>query len=79
MTEHIQPNRNYTLKEVRDLGLISWARHYQTLRRIIGSGKLRVAKEGAGRQVRYAIRGSSLISYINKHARGLMVPEPKTK
>lgn len=84
-SRQVEPEREYSLKEIREGRLIPWALHYQTLHRIIeederGENILGVSQEGKGRQLRYTIKGSSIISYINRYARGLMVPaQPKQK
>ena len=65
----IDPGKEYTLKEVRDLRLIPWAKHYQTLRRIVsgdflGDNVLKAVRRGEGRLIRYSIKGSNIIRYV---------------
>lgn len=72
----INKNKEYNLKEIRDQGLIPWALHYQTLRRIIlkdfsGDNILKAELKGEGRLIRYSIRGSRIIKYINNYAEAL--------
>lgn len=77
--EAINPNKEYTLKEIRNLRLVPWALHYQTLKKIIvddfmGENMLQAIRKGEGVRTRYQIRGSRLIKYINQYAQALMRP-----
>ena len=72
----IKPTKEYNLKEIRDQGLIPWALHHQTLRRIIlkdfaGDNIMKAKLKGEGRLIRYSIRGSNIITYINRYAEAL--------
>jgi len=64
--ENIEPRRRYSLKEVHDLRLIPWAKHYQTLRRIIGAKNLEAERKGKGRLTRYEVKGSDIIKYLKQ-------------
>ena len=75
--EAIEPKKEYSLKEIRDLRLIPWAVHYQTLQRIvsrdfIGDNILQAVRRGEGNGMRYEIRGSNIIKYMTKYTSGLM-------
>lgn len=70
----IEPDKEYSLKDIRDKKFIPWALHYKTLRKVInGKNKLDVTVIGKGRLKRYKVRGLSIINYINKCAEDLMI------
>ncbi len=71
--KEIQPSKEYNLKEIRDLKLIPWALHYQTLRTIISSDLfkeniLKAVRIGENNQIRYSIKGRNIIKYIKKYS-----------
>lgn len=71
------PEREYSIAEIREHRLMPWARDYRTIGKAIkrdffGENKLQARIEGEGRQARYYIRGKHLLAYIEIYGPYLM-------
>ena len=83
ITPDINPKKIYNLKELHEQRLIPWAVHYNTLRKIISldfsnRNILNISRSGKGRQMRYGIRGSNIIKYINYYGGAMTMTARKT-
>jgi len=84
MTTTIDPKREYTATEILDQKLFPWARHPQTLARMIskdltGENLLEAQVFGEGKRKRYLIKGRSISKFLKKYGTYLMMSSRKSK
>lgn len=71
----IDPQRWYTLQEIVEQKMIPWASSYWSIRNLVTADLkskklLGTVTMGSGTNVRYQIKGSSIIKFIEKVAAG---------
>lgn len=71
MIKKVDPKKVYTATEIKDLGLIPWARDTRVIARILNSGIIEAEISGKNKQKRYLVKGKSIIKYIKKHGPAL--------
>lgn len=84
--EYLKRHRSseLSLQDIRSQNLVPWARDFRTLGKMIkqdffGENLLEARIEGEGRQARYFIRASNLLTYIETYGPYLMGTTRKPK
>lgn len=74
----IDPKRSYNLTNIKDEGLFPWTTDVRTIRKVvqqdmIGSKMLKTVVTNEKYGLRYQIKGSNLILFLNKYGEGFIL------
>lgn len=72
MSRKVEPKRTYTATEIKELGLLPWARDTRVIARILSSGLIKAKVSGTLTHKRYLVKGKDLVEYIKKYGPVLM-------